>query len=405
MSGQIDRPNSPLDPARRPGFPEVARYALGTPLQPTVVYRSAGPDALDDIYEGRADGFTYAREGHPNAASLAARIDAMEGGQGGVVLGSGMAAITAVLLGVCRAGDHVVGGNQLYGKSLKMLREDLPRLGISTTLADAGDAASIAAAIRPETRIVMVEVVSNPTLRAADIAAIAEATHAAGALLVIDNTFTTPRGFQAFEHGADIVVHSVTKLLAGHSDVTLGYACARDSALNEAIGWANATFGLTASPYDCWMAERGLATFALRYDRAEENAAALAEHLAAQPGVRRVLYPGRADHPDGARMRALLGTRFGNMVSFEVDGGRAAANAMVAAMPDLPFAPTLGDVGTTLSHPATSSHRGLTPEGRAELGMSEGFFRISVGIEDIDLLRREFTAGCAAAHAAAQAAA
>jgi len=364
------------------------------------VYRSTGPDALDDVYEGRAEGYTYAREGHPNASSLAARIDALEGVSGGIVMGSGMAAVTAVMLGICKAGDHVVGGNQLYGKSLKMLREDMPRLGIETDLVDVGDAAAVKAALCPNTRIVLVEVVSNPTLRAADIAGIAEVTRAAGVLLVIDNTFTTPRGFKAFEAGADIVIHSVTKLLAGHSDTTLGYARARDAALNEAIGWANATFGLTASPFDCWLAERGMTSFALRYDRAEENAAALAEHLAAQDGVARVVYPGRADHPDADQMRTMLGTRFGSMVSFEVEGGRAAANALVAAMPDVPFAPTLGDIGTTLSHPATSSHRGLSVEGRAALGITEGFFRVSVGVEDIDLLKKEFTAGVAAAHAA-----
>ena len=400
MTDPTDRRNAPRDPTRRPDWPDAARGALGTPLQPSVVYRSAGPDALDAIYEGRAEGFTYAREGHPNAVTLAGRIDALEGVAGGIVTGSGMAAVSAVMLGLCKAGDHVVGGDQLYGKSLKMLRDDLPRLGIATSLADAGDAAAIRAALRPETRLILIEVVSNPTLRVADVAGIAAVARAAGVLLVIDNTFTTPRGFRAFDHGADVVIHSVTKLLSGHSDTTLGYACARDPALAEKLVWANATFGLTPSPFDCWLAERGMATFPLRYDRAEQNAAALADHIAAQPGVLRVLYPGRADHPEAGRAAALLGARFGNMVSFEVAGGRAAANALVAAMPNLPFAPTLGDVGTTLSHPPTSSHRGLTPEGRAALGITEGFFRISVGVEEIDLLRAEFTAGLAAAASA-----
>lgn len=401
MTDPVDRRNAPLDAARRPAWPETARDAVGTPLQPSVVYSSAGPDALDDIYEGRAEGYTYAREGHPNATTLGRRIDALEGVAGGIVTGSGMAAVSAVMLGLCKAGDHVVGGDQLYGKSLKMLRQDLPRLGIETTLADAGDAQAIKAAIQPNTRLVLIEVVSNPTLRVADVAGIAQVARAAGVLLVIDNTFTTPRGFKAFEHGADVVIHSVTKLLSGHSDTTLGYAAARDPALAEALVWANATFGLTPSPFDCWLAERGMATFPLRYDRAEENATALADHIAALPGVQRVLYPGRTDHPETARAAELLGTRHGNMVSYEVAGGRAAANALVAAMPDLPFAPTLGDVGTTLSHPATSSHRGLTPEGRLALGITEGFFRVSVGVEEIDLLKMEFTAGIAAAARAA----
>jgi len=153
---------------------------------------------------------------------------------------------------------------------------------------------------------------------------------------------------------------------------------------------------MTPSPFDCWLAERGLYSFELRYDRAEENAAALAGHLAGLAGVRRVLYPTRPDHPDHNRAQALLGARGGHMVSFEVDGGREAANRLVRAAGNIPFAPTLGDIGTTLSHPASSSHRGLTPEARAGLGISEGFFRVSVGVEEIGLLCREFEAAVAA---------
>jgi len=173
----------------------------------------------------------------------------------------------------------------------------------------------------------------------------------------------------------------------------LGYVAARDPAHREAIEGTIVTLGLSGSPYDCWMAERGLMSFHLRYDRAEENAAMLADHIA-ELGAR-VLYPGRPDHPDHNRAGALLGPRFGNMVSFEIQGGRAAANALTRAMPDMAFAPTLGDIGTTVSHAASSSHRGLTPEGRAALGMSEGFFRVSVGVEDIALLKDEFSRGFA----------
>jgi cystathionine gamma-synthase len=189
----------------------------------------------------------------------------------------------------------------------------------------------------------------------------------------------------------------VTKLLAGHSDATLGYVAARDPDQRKAIYDTTVTLGLTPSPFDCWLAERGLYSFELRYDRAEANARALAEILGGLPNVKRVLYPTRPDHPDHNRAAGLLGQRGGNMVSFEIAGGRDAANALVRAAPQIAFAPTLGDIGTTLSHPATSSHRALTPEARADLGMSEGFFRVSVGIEDIDLLAAEFTAAIAAA--------
>jgi cystathionine gamma-synthase len=371
---------------RRTEWPVGSSRAVVTPLQPSVVYASESPDALDAQYDGSNPGYTYAREGHPNADVLARKIDALEGATGGLVVGSGMAAVTAAMFGLLRAGDHVVGGDQLYGRSLRMLRDDLPRMGISTSLADPTDAAAVAAAIRPETRIILIEVVSNPTLRVADVAGIAHIAKAHGVRLVIDNTFTTPRAFRAFDHGADVVIHSVTKLLAGHSDATLGWVATRDAADREAIRVCATTFGLTASPFDCWLAERGLYSFELRYDRAEANAKALADALAAAPGIRRVIYPGRSDHPDHNRAATLLGERTGNMLSFEIDGGRTAANALVRAAANVAFAPTLGDIGTTLSHPASSSHRGLTPEARAELGMSEGFFRLSVGCEPADLL-------------------
>lgn len=386
---------------RRTGWPESASRPVASPLQASVVYAAESPDALDAQYEGRLSGFTYAREGHPNATVAARMIDALEGAEGGVMTGSGMAAVSAAMLGLVAAGDHVVGADRLYGRSLRLLREDLPRLGVATTLADATDAGAVAAALRPETRAILIEVVSNPTIRVADLAGIAELARARGVALVVDNTFTTPRGLRPFAHGADVVVHSVTKLLAGHSDATLGWVAARDAGLRARIETAVQTWGMTAAPFDCWLAERGLHSFALRYDRAEATAAALADALAAMPGVQRVLYPGREDHPDAARARRLLSGRWGTMVTFEVAGGRAAANALVRAMPDLPFAPTLGDVGTTLSHPLSSSHRGLSSGQAAAQGLSEGVFRVSVGLEDPDALIAEFEAGTAAARAAA----
>ncbi|MFC3616526.1 trans-sulfuration enzyme family protein [Lutimaribacter marinistellae] len=371
-------------------LPESASRPVVTPLSPSVVYASDTPDALDDQYEGRVHGYTYSREGHPNADVVAKRLDAMEGVQGGWVTGSGMAAVTAALLGILKAGDHVIGGNQLYGRSLRMMKEDLPRLGIATSLADPGDVAAVAAHIRPETRMILVEVVSNPTLRVADIDGLAELCRERGILFAVDNTFTTPRAFRPFDHGADIVIHSITKLLAGHSDVMLGYVVAREPALNERLRVFSVTTGLTPSPFDCWLAERGMLSFDLRFDRAQSTAIALADHLSGLSGVKRVLYPTRDDHPDRTRGDALLKGQGCNMVSFELEGGRAAANAFTRAAEGLSFAPTLGDVGTTLSHPASSSHRALTAEERRELAISEGFFRVSVGLEDPEKLKEVF---------------
>jgi cystathionine gamma-synthase len=393
-----DRPNArPQTLVRRtPLRPGVSRPVV-TPLQPSVVYASPSIETLHAQYEGRETGYTYAREGHPNATLLAEKIDMLEAAEGGLITGSGMAAVTAAIMGLLGAGDHIVGADQLYGRSLRLMHQDLARFGIATSLFDPTDAETLRAALRPETKMILVEVVSNPTLRVADMDAIAAIAREAGVRLAVDNTFTTPLGYRPLDHGADIVIHSVTKLLAGHSDVTLGYVAARDTADRRAIYDFAVTVGLTPSPYECWLAERGLYTFPLRFERASANARALADWLADQPQVAQVLYPGRADHPDHARAQALLAGRDGNMVSFRLKGGQeAAANRMVEAMPEMAFAPTLGDVGTTLSHPASSSHRGLTPEGRAALGIDDGFFRVSVGIEDLDVLTADFAAGLAA---------
>ena len=400
------RPDSadiPANLVRRTPWPQSVSRPVATPLQPSVVYASDSPDTLDAQYGGTLKGYTYGREGHPNADVLATKIDALEdapaGGGGGLIVGSGMAAVSAVVMGLLRAGDHIVAGVQLYGRSLRLLSHDVARFGITSTLADPTDRAAMAAAIRPETKLILVEVVSNPTLRVADMDGILSLAGERGIKVAVDNTFTTPRGYRPFAHGADIVIHSVTKMLAGHSDVTLGYVACRDATDRKAIYDFATTTGMTPSPFDCWLAERGLYSFHLRYDRAEQNAALLGDHLARLKGIKRVIYPTRTDHPDHNRAIGLLGRRGGHMLSFELEGGRSAANALTRAMPDLAFAPTLGDVGTTLSHPASSSHRAVAEADRLAQGISEGFFRISVGVEDIELLKRDFTAGAAAADA------
>lgn len=384
---------------RPSGFPASVSTPVVTPLMPSVVYASTSPDELDAQYDGDLNGYTYAREGHPNADVVARRIDAMEGAEGGVLVGSGMAAVSAVLLGLTKAGDHVVGGDQLYGRSLRMMHEDLPRLGIETSLADPSDAAAIKAALRPNTKLVLIEIVSNPTLRIADLDGIAEVCRDAGVLLVVDNTFTTPKGVLPFEHDADVVLHSVTKLLAGHSDVTLGWVAAKDPELTAKMKVFATTLGLTPSPFDCWLAERGMMTFDLRFKQAQDTARTLADHLAGAAGVKRVLYPTRSDHPDHGRAQSILQGQGGNMLSFELDGARAQANAFAEAAKGIAFAPTLGDVGTTLSHPASSSHRALTPEQRAAIGITEGFFRVSVGLEEPTALMACFDDGLAASQA------
>ncbi len=381
---------------RRSEIPGSISRPVVTPLYPSVVYRSTDADELDQQYEGHVAGYSYAREGHPNADVLAAKLAWLEGlgdnDPQGVVTGSGMAAVSAMMLGLLSHGDHIVAGNQLYGRTLRMLDNDLRRLGVDTSLVDVGDGAAVADAIGASTTMLLVEAVSNPTLRIADIEALAEVARDNDLLFAVDNTFTTPRMFRPFEHGADLVLHSVTKMLAGHADVTLGYVAARDEGVHQRVLDAAVTWGLTPSPFDCWLAERGLHTFELRYDQAERTATLLADALAAHHGVEAVIYPGRSDHPDNARSKALFDDRSGTMVSFRLRGDRAEVNAFIRAAEHISFAPTLGDVSTTISHPASSSHRRLTVPERTALGIDEGFIRVSVGIEDARLLVDELVA-------------
>jgi len=380
---------------RRTPFPRSATSPLVPPIVPSAVFVARDADHMNDVYEGREQGFTYGREGSPNADLLAAKIAALEGAESGLITSSGMSAVSAIVLGLLQAGDHIVAGNQLYGRTLRLVSQELPRLGFATDLVDATDVAAVDRAIRAETRLLLVEVVSNPLLRVPDIAALGALARARGVLLVVDNTFPTPLAFRPLSVGAHIVFHSVTKMLAGHSDVTLGAVCvARE--LTTKIRDAIVTWGLNGSPFDCWLAERGMNPLELRVARANANAAALADFLAGQPSVRRGFYPGRADHPDHAVARRLLGKECGSMVTFELAGDRNAVNQFMQALGSIPFAPTLGDVSTIISHPAVTSHRGLTAAAREALGIREGTIRVSVGVEALSVLEDEFRGALAA---------
>ena len=385
----------PSSVVRRTPFPRSATTPLVPPIVASAVFVARDADHMNSIYEGQEQGFTYGREGNPNAELLAAKIAALEGAECGLITSSGMSAVAAILLGLLNAGDHIVAGNQLYGRTLRLVSQELPRLGFATDLVDATDIAAVERAMRPHTRMLLVEVVSNPLLRIPDIAALAALTRSRGVLLVVDNTFPTPLAFRPLSLGADIVFHSITKMLAGHSDVTLGALCSSRE-LTTPMRDAIVTWGLNGSPFDCWLAERGMNTLELRLARGNANAAALADFLGRHPAIRRVFYPGRPDHPDHAVARRLFGEQSGNMVTFEIAGGRETVNRFMQALRSIPFAPTLGDVSTIISHPAVTSHRGLTADAREALGIREGTIRVSVGVEPFSLLEDEFGAALAA---------
>lgn len=379
------------DPA--PCRPDLGRTCpLVPPLYQSSVYTLADLDALDAIYDAGEPGFIYARDAHPNASHLAARLAAIEGGSWAVVCGSGMAAITAILLSHLSAADHVVASNRLYGKSTALLSTELARFGVHASFVDTNDLSEVKKALSAPTRLLHVETISNPLLRVADIAALAVVAHDHGCRLVVDNTFATPVLCRPLELGADLVMESLTKMIGGHSDVTLGLVCGKGEIPPE-VPRVVSTWGLTSGPFDCWLAERGLATLPLRMQAASANALQLAPWLAAQPGVSRVIYPGLPDHPDHELARRVLGGHFGNLLCFELAGGRDAVNHFLHQARGVPLSPSLGDTTTTCSHPATTSHRFVSPAEKKRQGITDGLVRLSVGIEEIASIRAELSRG------------
>jgi cystathionine beta-lyase/cystathionine gamma-synthase len=334
---------------------------------------------VEALYGGEARGFIYARDGHPNASQLAAKIAALEGAEAALVCASGMGAEAAVFLSCLDAGDHVALSEGLYGRTVALVNKELSRYGIRSSLFDSTRPETLRPAFEARTKLVFVETLSNPLVRLADVAGAAAIAHAGGAKLVVDNTFA-PLLCRPLELGADLVVHSATKLIGGHSDLTLGLLAGRKSLVERASALAS-TFGLTGNPFESWLALRGSATLGVRSERACANALNLAERLKQHPRVRAVHYPGLPSHPDHSRARELLRGGFGTIATIDL-GGREQADTFIRALPHIPFAPSLGDVATTLSHPATTSHRGQTPEQWARQGITPGLVRLSIGLED-----------------------
>jgi cystathionine beta-lyase/cystathionine gamma-synthase len=376
-----------------------ASTPLAPPLYPSSVYAMPDLDAYERIMSGEAPGFYYARDGHPNARRLAERLAALEGAKWCVMCGSGMAAITAILVALLRPGDRVVAGDNLYGRASQHLRQGVGRFGVQTHFMDVSDPETVRKALAPSPlltppRLLYVETMSNPMVRVADLERLAALAHERGCLFVVDNTFATPALTRPLEIGADLVIESLTKMIGGHSDVLLGAVCGRGDQFAE-VSQAVGVWGLSSSPFDCWLATRGLETLALRMQAASANAAALADWLAGQAGVTRVVYPGRPDHPDHAVAGRVLRGGYGNMLCFELAGGRDAVNRIMRMATGIPFSPSLGHVSTTCSHPASTSHRFVAAEEKARQGITDGLVRLSVGCEDLGRIREEMARGLA----------
>jgi cystathionine beta-lyase/cystathionine gamma-synthase len=376
----------------RPVNPLGRSSPLVPPLYQSAVYTLPDLDALDEIMTGDKPGYIYLRDAHPNARLLADQLAAVEGAAWAHVCGSGMGAITAAVLAVVQQGDRLVASNHLYGKTAQLFRDELPRFGVQTTFVDVSDLAAVRAALGRSAKILFVETMSNPLLRLADLQALAALAHEHGGLFIVDNTFATPVLVRPLELGADLVVESLTKMIGGHSDIMLGLVCGGADVGAQTAAVAS-TWGLVANPFDCWLASRGLPTLALRMRQATANAATLAGWLAQRPGVTRVLYPGLPDHPDHELAGRLLPGGCGNMLCFEPEGGRAGVNRFLRAAPGIPFSPSLGHTTTTLSHPATTSHRFVSPAEKRRQGITDGLVRLSVGVEDLTQIQAEITRG------------
>ncbi|MDL2344317.1 aminotransferase class I/II-fold pyridoxal phosphate-dependent enzyme [Deinococcus sp. MIMF12] len=381
-------PRSPLDLttlAARAG--EEARpnpsLPLAEPIYQSTVYAFPDLDALERAMSGEESASFYYRNGTPNAATLERALAALEGTGAALVAASGMAAISAALLGVLKAGDHVVADARVYGVTYALLAEELPRLGIHTTFVDACDPEAVEAAFRDETRVLHVESLTNPLMTVPDVPLLAELAHARGALLSVDNTFASPAVFRPAEHSADLVTHSVSKYLSGHSNAFGGVVCGRADLVASARTRLT-RLGGTMSAFDAWMTLQGLKTLGLRMRAHSGNAQAVADVLANHPRVRAVYHPGLSDHPQFHRAMELYPNGFGGMLSADIDDAPAFVRALAGR---IPLAPSLADVVTTLSWPWGTSHRALPEAERRRLGITPGLLRLSVGIEDIgDLL-------------------
>jgi cystathionine beta-lyase/cystathionine gamma-synthase len=376
----------------RPSLEMGRTASLVPPLFQSSVYTVPDLDTYDRIVNGEEPGYFYARDSHPNARLLAEQIAQWEEASWASICGSGMAAISAVFLALTQQGDRIVAGASLYGRTSVLLKQELTRYGIQTTFVDAGNPEAVRNALAQPAKLVFVETMSNPLVRLVDIEALAKICQDRQCALVVDNTFATPALVKPLELGATFVVESLTKMIGGHSDVTLG-AVAGSGDFRQQIDPLISTWGFAANPYDCWLAERGLATLSLRMAAASANAAALADWLARQPGVTRVVYPGRSDHPDHELARRLLPRGFGNMLCFELAGGKEAVNRFMRRAVGIPFSPSLGHYSTTCSHPALTSHRYVSPAERSRQGITDGLIRLSVGAEDLAAIQKEMLPG------------
>jgi cystathionine gamma-lyase len=353
--------------------PDPTTGAIMTPVYQTSTY--VQPEL------GRHLGYEYARTHNPTREALEGNIAALEGGRFGVAFASGLAAIDAMTK-MFSAGDHVVSGEGVYGGTHRLFSQVMARLGIEFTFVDSGDLDQIREAVRPNTRLVHVETPTNPMMRLTDLAAAAEIAHEAGTLLSVDNTFASPYNQRPLDFGADLVVHSTTKYLNGHSDIVGGMVVLNDGELHDRLRFLQNAAGAVPGPWDSWLALRGTKTLHLRMRAHNENGQRIAEWLERHEKVERVYYPGLPSHPQHELARQQM-DGFTGMISIEM-GSLERARTLVNATRVFALAESLGGVESLIGHPAMMTHAAVPAERRQAMGLSEGLVRISCGVEDVE---------------------
>jgi len=367
----------------------VIQHAGSTPLTVPIyqghLFSFDSAEEMATAFEGPEGAYFYSRLGNPTTRAFEEGVADLEGGAAALAAASGMGAISSVLLALLKSGDHVIAQSSLYGGTFALFKDLAERWGVEVTYVTGGDdPAEVRAALRPETRLLYLETIANPSTRVADLPALIAEVRDAGVLTVVDNTFATPLLCRPIEHGADVVVHSATKYLGGHGDILGGVAVFADTEVYHRV-WHHATeLGASADPFAAWLTVRGMATLALRVERQNETALELARRLAGHPKVAKVNYPGLPDHPQHAVAQRLLGGKGGGVLSFELAGGREAGRTFIESVQLVALTGSLGGTKSLTLHPASTSHRQLDAEALAAADIGEGLVRLAVGIEHVD---------------------
>jgi methionine-gamma-lyase len=360
---------------------EDANGAVVPPIYQTSTFKFRNADHGASLFAGREKGYIYTRMANPTVEGVENAVAVLEGGYAGVGCASGMAALHLAFASVVKAGDHVICSESVYGPVVGLLKTQFGNLGVTVTFVDTSDLEAVRKAVRPETTLVHVETPGNPTLVVSDLAAIAEIAHANGAKMSVDNTFMSPILQRPLEHGADIVIHSMTKFLNGHADVVAGMVVVKDEESYGHMRRMSNAIGGTIDPFNSFLVARGIKTLAIRMKRHCENGMKVAGFLAGHSRVGRVMYPGLESDP-GHEVHSRQADGPGGLISFELKGGVEAGKTLMDSVRLCVLAVSLGGVETLIQHPASMTHASMGPEARAQAGITDGLVRISVGIED-----------------------